>query len=1130
MTRPALWPLFLLFLLAAGDSGAQPTEPVPASVADRVVRLRDDLGRATDLDEAVRQEAQRALEAAQRDDDEAGRLLLQARAWRDGRSARAADASRLQAELAEEAAEAFRRWREELPARATPEDLSRRLVELRAASEQAALELAAITAELGSLAGRPAELAAALAQLRQQLAATPATDAAAGGDTLPQRALQLGAAAARRLSLARQQQLEAEQATLPERRRLLELRQRALERRATLLERQIDVLEAMLAERSEAELGTLAQRLRAERAELEGEDTALVAAAERNLALGEELGESAAEAREAAEQARSAQRAGAQAAEALRNTRTRLELGAGDEGVGLILLSERRRLEEPDQIARELQAARRRLARVQLRLLDLDEQRDRLDAPEQAVEEALRALESEDPAETERLRRGLGALLATRAELLPRLEGAQRDLADALGQLERALQEQLAGARELVRILDRQLLWIPSHEAISTAWLRRQAEGWADLFKPARYATSLRLLRDAVQQRWPIALLGALLFAGLLALRRRIPTRLEELAQPLMRVRTDRYRHTARALLLTLLAALPWPLLLAVLGWLLQRAGEAGKFSDSLGTSFFSLAGGVLLWQALRWLARERGLGHLHFRWTRARRAALRAALPWMAFGLLPLQWLLTLAFVRGQEPAVDAAARLMLLLFCAVGALLSWRLLAPGALWSPRSTAQVEPARLRQLLRGLLPLLLGWLALLALNGYVLTAGVMLRSLWLSASAVLGVAVLNAMIARWFLLGERRLALKRLEHKREVEAAGGATDRSGATGDAMPEPEPEEVTLESVSAQTRRLLRALTIALLAVALLWVWSDVLPALARLDDIALWNTSSVDAAGKTLAEAVTLRGLLVGLAVLLLTFIAARNLPGLVEIGLLSRIHLDAPTRYAITSISRYVIVIGGMVTGLSLLGVRWGQLQWMAAALTVGLGFGLQEIFANFVSGLIVLFERPYRVGDIITIGEVEGTVTRIRTRATTVLDWDNKEVVVPNKTFITERFVNWTLSDAVTRVVLKIGVAYASDPERVRRLLLRIAESDPRVLRQPPPSCWLLSLGASTLDFELRVFVGEILDRNQVRHALYERIIAAFREEGIEIAFPQMDLWVRQASAAGSAPALEASSRPAPAG
>src|SRR6185436_9856212 len=119
-----------------------------------------------------------------------------------------------------------------------------------------------------------------------------------------------------------------------------------------------------------------------------------------------------------------------------------------------------------------------------------------------------------------------------------------------------------------------------------------------------------------------------------------------------------------------------------------------------------------------------------------------------------------------------------------------------------------------------------------------------------------------------------------------------------------------------------------------------------------------------------------------------------LPGLLEIGVLRRLEVDAPTRYAITAVCRYAIVIVGALFGLSLLGLRWSQLQWMAAGLTVGLGFGLQEVFANFVSGLIVLFERPIRVGDVITIAGIEGTVARIRTRATTVVDWDHREVVI----------------------------------------------------------------------------------------------------------------------------------------
>ncbi len=243
--------------------------------------------------------------------------------------------------------------------------------------------------------------------------------------------------------------------------------------------------------------------------------------------------------------------------------------------------------------------------------------------------------------------------------------------------------------------------------------------------------------------------------------------------------------------------------------------------------------------------------------------------------------------------------------------------------------------------------------------------------------------------------------------------------------------------------------------------------------------------------------------------MLTVIAARNLPGLLEIGLLTRVQIDAPTRYAITSVARYAIVILGVIVGLGFLGMRWSQLQWMAAALTVGLGFGLQEIFANFVSGLILLFERPFRVGDIITIGEFTGRVTRIRTRATTILDFDNKEVVIPNKAFITDRLTNWTLSDQMTRLIIKVGVSYGSDIDKVHALLLQAADACPYVTRDPPARTWLLAFGPSSLDFELRVFVPAVEQRLLAQNDLHGRIAELLATHEIDIAFPQMDLNVR---------------------
>ena len=139
-------------------------------------------------------------------------------------------------------------------------------------------------------------------------------------------------------------------------------------------------------------------------------------------------------------------------------------------------------------------------------------------------------------------------------------------------------------------------------------------------------------------------------------------------------------------------------------------------------------------------------------------------------------------------------------------------------------------------------------------------------------------------------------------------------------------------------------------------------------------------------------------------------------------------------------------VTGIVVVFTLLGIGWSQVQWLVAAVTVGLGFGLQEIFANFVSGLILLFERPIRIGDTVTVGGVAGNVSRIRTRATTITDWGRKELIIPNKEFVTGQVVNWSLSDQLLRLVIKVGIAYGSDTHLARDILMRVAKANERVL------------------------------------------------------------------------------------
>jgi potassium-dependent mechanosensitive channel len=1097
--------LMLLLGLAAPAWAA-----LPASQSAAIERQRGSLDQAG-LDEATRREADTALAAATTAEQNAATAIEAGRRLREELAAAEKERRALQTRLNQEPTQAFRDWQRRLPDSEDPERFEALLaaergevVRLRAEAAQVASALAAFAAPPAEASVQEAELRLTIEDLERRLAAASASDLP---PTLAE-ARRLRLRAELRAASAELQRRTVERDSAPLRREHLELRQRVLQRELSDREQRMELLQRMIADRTDARLGTLVDALEAVQPELA--DTPLLAREHAlTLQIARELLSGHAALAELRRELRTREQQRDQVAASLRDTEARLALDSGSEALGLILQAERRRLDSPEALARRLEQIRSELARARLRQIDLSQQRAAVDDLDAALRRLLadQQRDSEDPAAQLASAETLRNTLGTRAELLPKLDALLQRRLTALEQTEHALQALWTDTVALRGLLDRRLLWIPSHARVDLGWLLRQPAGWHDLLKPSRFPTSGRLLLG----RWldaPWLPLAALLLAsGLLYWRRGLRERLAALAPP-RRVAGDSYRLTAQVFVQSVLAALPWAVLLWALGRGLQGAGAAGKYSDSLGHALVALAASVLLLDFLRWLVVERGLAHLHFRWTRARRDSLRRWLPWLAAVLLPTQLFATLAQAREVDLAVDTAGRLSLLAFALFAAFMLWRLLAAGALWTPRGGAP-EPQRKRQLLRAGLPALLLAIVIALLDGYVYSSWVLLRCLWLSLWAVLLVALVHGMLARWFLLGERRLAWQRLQAQREAEqTADGSSQVDGETG-AVDLPA-TDLTLEQVNAQTGRLLRALTLSLWVAALFWIWADVLPALARLDEIALWSYSTLAEDGSSVLEHVSLKGLLLGIIVLVLTFIAAGNLPGLLEIGLLTRISIDASTRYAIASVSRYLIVILGAMIGLGLLGLRWSQLQWMAAAFSVGLGFGLQEIFGNFVSGLILLFERPFRVGDVITIGEYTGTVSRVRTRATTLIDFDNKEVVVPNKTFITERLINWTLSDTRTRITLKIGVAYGSDPQQVHALLQRAAAEHPLVQTDPPPRSWFMGFGASALDFELRVFVDAMSDRLPVTNDLNTRIAALFADAGVEIAFPQMDLRVKE--------------------
>jgi potassium efflux system protein len=225
------------------------------------------------------------------------------------------------------------------------------------------------------------------------------------------------------------------------------------------------------------------------------------------------------------------------------------------------------------------------------------------------------------------------------------------------------------------------------------------------------------------------------------------------------------------------------------------------------------------------------------------------------------------------------------------------------------------------------------------------------------------------------------------------------------------------------------------------------------------------------------------------------------------------------QYVFLALSRYAILLVVYSAALVSLHFSFASVGWLLAAASVGLGFGLQEIVANFVSGLILLLERPIRVGDVISVGETGGTVEKINIRATVVTNWDRQQIIVPNKNFVTQNLINWTRNDEIMRRKVLVSVAYGSDVEKVLRLLREIVDNHPKVRKDPEPRIFFENFGESSLDFEVWLF-APVTEGKPVMTEIRTEITRRFAAEGIEIPFPQRDLHVKSAPDADTLAAM----------
>jgi potassium efflux system protein len=969
---------------------------------------------------------------------------------------------------------------------------------------------------LTELRGAQTQMSAKASTLPQSLAGVRESLAALGESKLPE--------TSDPLTLARQSLTQSRRARLIQERDTLSLELETIPLRKDIITKQIAVLEARFAAIKPAILAlqTRLSETRMGRADdvitdaqnaldvLPSNSDALSEFASQNLALAQER---RAFAVSEAARGKALSLTSARSQDIQRSTQTvERILGTGSltEELGVVLKRVRSDLPKPVELKQTLLATQQAQTALQLKQI--------------LWQERLRVLEEREPLEpaTEGLSSTTSALeqgiIESRKSLLTGLiEDAQSE-SDQIAAQELALRDLLLRTETLGTQLDRRLLWLRTSAPLGMDWFTTLPTGFGTLFSAQNWSTAFNAGKSGFTAR-PIFNLLVVIFAiALLVLSRRLHGTLENLAEQVGNVGRDTYWTTPLAGLITLINALPIPLLLVLSASLLAPYGQDKPFTSALSAAFMATGAVVFILLLFREMARPQGLFAGHFGWSDLAALRLRRALTWFTIVQGVAAFIFSIAASANGAETRYSVGLIAFVIGAAAIVLFVWKLFKPTN--GVFSEVVKHNPKGQKLLASLFPILLiGPLinGVLPMRGYFDTASALQTKVFQSGAVLFLSAVFFGLLMRLYLVAQRRYTLQKAKaHRKEVETARLTADKNEASGDAVPselntaEPDPERL-----SAQTKNVLLSIAGAALAFGLWMIWSPVIPALGIADDIVLWQTQAlVD--GLPVTRGVTLWNVLLCFGLLFGGFIIARNIRGFLEVGLFARMRLDPGTRYAAVTIAGYFIVMIGTIAGLAQLGVDWSRLQWVVAALGVGLGFGLQEIVANFICGLIILFERPVRVGDTVTIGELSGTVNSIRIRASTITDWDNRDIIIPNKTLITQNVTNWTLNNNVTRIMITIGVAYGSDIDQVRSIIETVLAHHPDVLDTPAPTVFFMRHSASSLDFEMRIFVGNPGKRLPLTHDINAAINRALKENDISIPFPQSDIHVHGLSPAVS--------------
>jgi potassium efflux system protein len=790
------------------------------------------------------------------------------------------------------------------------------------------------------------------------------------------------------------------------------------------------------------------------------------------------------------------------------STRQRVEVVGASEAIGAMLYRRREALPSFRSYSRSSAGRRDEINLAtdqQITIEELLRERGNL---QQQVEQTLDSLADQtDKLDEKKLRTLTENLVQSRREALNELQKVYSRYITQLTSLDLAERQLVELSESYITYINDQLIWISSGKLTNLDTLGISL-GW--IFQGDKWLQLLKDLFTAFRYQPAFAVLSGLLLALLIRNRKSAAIQLPKLAKSLRKISSDSFPLTLWALFYSLVKIALLPLLMIGLGLQLKMLPTASPFTvafaQALVTVGITLTAALLLYE----VCRPQGVGPRHLRWEERICTPLNRELRWMIPTDASIRFVVALSAGTNLSAEALMIGRLSVVALLIVSLVFLYRLLQRrGELminWA-RSKPNSMLVQLQFLWFPLLLLIAAGLIISTALGYQTLTLRLQEHMELTFWFFFGLFFLKELLLRYLFVAERRLRYENAIRKREELRAQREQEQQASEDESTAiTVEIPEINFDALGEQAKRLVRFGYLFSAVVGIWMIWSDLLPALDFFNKIALPFSTHQMVDGVTTEMPLSLSDLLVGIAALVVTLLAAKNLPGVLEITLLQRLPMDAGARYALTTLVQYLIVGIGVVTAFSTIGFQWSSIQWLVAALGVGLGFGLQEIVANFISGIILLFERPIRVGDVVTLDDTTGVVSRIRIRATTIINYDKQELLIPNKEFITGRVVNWTLSDRVNRVIVNVGVAYGSDVNRAMALMLEAAHENENVLEEPAPVATFEGFGDNTLTLLLRTYLGSMDNRLSTITALHETINRKFNEAGINIAFPQRDL------------------------